>query len=99
MQVNTEAAEVLYKTAGDAACLDEKSTLIDVCCGTGTIGLSLADRCKKVIGVELVERAVEDAKENARVNNVDNAEFLAGTKANILLNFTRLEILIKSIPL
>ena len=78
MQVNTEAAEVLYKTAGDAARLNEKSTLIDVCCGTGTIGLCLADRCERVIGVELVERAVEDAKENARANNVNNAEFQAG---------------------
>ena len=78
MQVNTEAAEVLYKTAGDAARLNEKSTLIDVCCGTGTIGLCLADRCEMVIGVELVERAVEDAKENARANNVNNAEFQAG---------------------
>ena len=86
MQVNTEAAEVLYKTAGDAACLDAKSTLIDVCCGTGTIGLCLADRCEKVIGVELVERAVEDAKENARGNNIDNAEFLAGKNANFQLN-------------
>ena len=78
MQVNTEAAEVLYKTAGDAARLNENSTLIDVCCGTGTIGLCLADRCERVIGVELVERAVEDAKENARANNVNNAEFQAG---------------------
>ena len=78
LQVNTEAAEVLYQTAGDAARLNEKSTLIDVCCGTGTIGLCLADRCERVIGVELVERAVEDAKENARANNVNNAEFQAG---------------------
>ena len=78
MQVNTEAAEVLYKTAGDAARLNEKSTLIDVCCGTGTIGLCLADRCERVIGVELVEKAVEDAKENARANKVNNAEFQAG---------------------
>ena len=69
---------MLYKTAGDAARLNEKSTLIDVCCGTGTIGLCLADRCERVIGVELVERAVEDAKENARANNVNNAEFQAG---------------------
>ena len=69
---------MLYKTAGDAAGLGEKSTLIDVCCGTGTIGLCLADRCEKVVGVELVERAVEDARENAKGNNVGNAEFLAG---------------------
>ena len=69
---------MLYKTAGDAARLNEKSTLIDVCCGTGTIGLCLADRCERVIGVELVERAVEDAKGNARANNVNNAEFQAG---------------------
>ena len=69
---------MLYKTAGDAARLNEKSTLIDVCCGTGTIGLCLADRCERVIGVEVVEKAVEDAKENARANNVNNAEFQAG---------------------
>ena len=58
LQVNTEAAEVLYKTAGDAAGLGEKSTLIDVCCGTGTIGLCLADRCEKVVHLAKITKKI-----------------------------------------
>lgn len=58
--------------------LTKNCTLVDVCCGTGTIGLCLADRCKAVVGVELVEKAVEDAMANAKANGVTNAEFEAG---------------------
>uniref|UniRef100_A0A3B3CIJ8 tRNA (uracil(54)-C(5))-methyltransferase n=1 Tax=Oryzias melastigma TaxID=30732 RepID=A0A3B3CIJ8_ORYME len=67
-QVNTAAAEVLYSTVGDWAQLDQDSTVLDVCCGTGTIGISLAKRVKKVIGIELCQEAVEDAKVNAKLN-------------------------------
>jgi len=83
-QVNTEAAEVLYQCVGDLAELSDTSTLVDVCCGTGTIGLCLASRVKKVIGVELVADAVRDARKNAEVNGVSNGSFFAGRAENIL---------------
>ncbi|XP_071758779.1 tRNA (uracil-5-)-methyltransferase homolog A isoform X2 [Centroberyx gerrardi] len=77
-QVNTGAAEVLYSAVGEWAQLDQDSTVLDVCCGTGTIGLSLAKRVKKVIGIELCQEAVEDAKVNAKLNGLSNVEFHRG---------------------
>uniref|UniRef100_A0A4W4H916 tRNA (uracil(54)-C(5))-methyltransferase n=1 Tax=Electrophorus electricus TaxID=8005 RepID=A0A4W4H916_ELEEL len=68
-QTNTGAAEVLYSTVGEWAGLDDQSTLLDICCGTGTIGISLAKRVKKVIGIELCQEAVDDAKANAEAND------------------------------
>uniref|UniRef100_UPI00398F5245 tRNA (uracil-5-)-methyltransferase homolog A isoform X3 n=1 Tax=Pristiophorus japonicus TaxID=55135 RepID=UPI00398F5245 len=68
-QVNTQAAEVLYSAVGDWANLNQDSTVMDVCCGTGTIGLSLAKRVKKVIGIEMCQEAIEDAKVNAELND------------------------------
>ena len=61
------------------------TTLVDVCCGTGTIGLCLADRVKRVVGVELVPEAVRDARSNAARNGVSNVSFFAG-KAEEILN-------------
>ncbi|MEE6504363.1 hypothetical protein FKM82_005158 [Ascaphus truei] len=68
-QVNTLAAEVLYSAIADWAQLNQDSTVLDVCCGTGTIGISLAKKVKKVVGIELCQEAVEDAKANAQINN------------------------------
>ncbi|XP_039360786.1 tRNA (uracil-5-)-methyltransferase homolog A isoform X5 [Mauremys reevesii] len=68
-QVNTQAAEVLYKAIRDWAQLNQDSTVLDICCGTGTIGISLAKKVKKVIGIELCQEAVEDAKVNAQIND------------------------------
>uniref|UniRef100_A0A665X2V2 tRNA (uracil(54)-C(5))-methyltransferase n=1 Tax=Echeneis naucrates TaxID=173247 RepID=A0A665X2V2_ECHNA len=68
-QVNTGGAEVLYSAVGEWAQLDQDSTVLDVCCGTGTIGISLAKRVKKVIGIEMCQEAVEDAKVNAKLND------------------------------
>ncbi|XP_077016515.1 tRNA (uracil-5-)-methyltransferase homolog A isoform X1 [Tamandua tetradactyla] len=67
-QVNTPAAEVLYTVVQEWAQLDAGSTVLDVCCGTGTIGLALARKVKRVIGVELCQEAVEDARANAHMN-------------------------------
>ncbi len=58
-QVNRRQAEILYSLAADAAGLTGKETLLDLYCGTGTIGLSMADRVKTLIGVEIVPAAVE----------------------------------------
>ncbi|WP_277669032.1 23S rRNA (uracil(1939)-C(5))-methyltransferase RlmD [Caproiciproducens galactitolivorans] len=80
-QVNRDQAERLYTIAGKYAGLTGKETLLDLYCGTGTIGLSMAKNAAKVIGVEIVEQAVEDAKRNAQDNRIDNAEFLCADAA------------------
>ncbi|XP_069557773.1 tRNA (uracil-5-)-methyltransferase homolog A [Brachyistius frenatus] len=85
-QVNTGAAEVLYSAVGEWAQLDQDSTVLDVCCGTGTIGISLAQRVKKVIGIELCHEAVEDAKVNAQLNGLSNVEFHCGKAEDVFPN-------------
>lgn len=82
-QVNTGAAEVLYSAVGKWAQLDQDSTVLDVCCGTGTIGISLAKRVKKVIGIEMCQEAVEDAKVNAKLNGLSNVEFHCGKAEDV----------------
>uniref|UniRef100_A0A8C2GY97 tRNA (uracil(54)-C(5))-methyltransferase n=1 Tax=Cyprinus carpio TaxID=7962 RepID=A0A8C2GY97_CYPCA len=82
-QTNTPAAEVLYSAVGEWAQLDQDSTVLDVCCGTGTIGISLAKRVKKVIGIELCQEAVEDAKANAEANGLTNVQFHCGKAEDV----------------
>jgi 23S rRNA (uracil1939-C5)-methyltransferase len=77
-QTNTEMAEVLYGHAAEVAALRGHERVFDLYCGIGTIGLSLAARARRVVGVEIVERAVADAIENARLNEITNASFFAG---------------------
>ena len=81
-QVNHGAAELLYKKAKELADLDPGDTLLDLYCGAGSIGLSMADKAGEVIGIEIVESAVECAKFNARENGIKNAEFYAGDAKN-----------------
>jgi len=88
-QVNSGGAELLYKTVGDIAGLTDKTSLVDVCCGTGTIGLCLADRVKNVVGVEMVSEAVRDAQKNAESNGVTNCTFYCGKAEDILPNILR----------
>ena len=77
-QTNTEMAERLYGVARELAGLSGRERVLDLYCGIGTIALALALDAAEVWGVELVERAVADAIENARLNAVDNAHFFAG---------------------
>lgn len=77
-QVNPIQAEVLYNTAIEAANLSKEDTLFDLYCGIGTIGIFASKFVKQVYGIEIVEQAIEDAKENAKINKVDNAEFICG---------------------
>jgi 23S rRNA (uracil1939-C5)-methyltransferase len=77
-QTNTEMAEHLYTSAAELAGLSGRERVFDLFCGIGTISLSLALDAREVVGVEIVERAVADAIENARLNGVDNARFYAG---------------------
>ena len=83
-QVNTAQAEILYKTALDFANLRGNETIIDAYCGTGTIGLFMAKKTRKVIGVEVVSSAISDAIKNARENKIRNAEFIVGDAVKIL---------------
>ncbi len=77
-QTNTEMAEQLYEIAAEFAQLRGHERVFDLYCGIGTIGLTLAARAREVVGVEIVEPAVADAIENARLNDVLNARFYAG---------------------
>jgi 23S rRNA (uracil1939-C5)-methyltransferase len=77
-QTNTEMAERLYGTAADLARLSGRERVLDLFCGIGTIALVMALDSGEVWGVEIVEEAVADAIENARLNGVDNAKFFAG---------------------
>ena len=77
-QTNTLGAEVLYKTARDFVGETKDKVIFDLYSGTGTIAQMLAPVAKKVVGVEIVEEAVEAAKANAELNGLDNCEFIAG---------------------
>jgi 23S rRNA (uracil1939-C5)-methyltransferase len=77
-QTNTEMAERLYGAAAELAGLRGRERVLDLYCGIGTIALVLALEAGEVWGVELVERAVADAIDNARLNGIDNARFFAG---------------------
>ena len=74
-QVNRDQAQRLYALALEAANLQKSDIALDLYCGTGTITLILAQNCKKAIGVEVVDAAIADAKENAKRNAIENAEF------------------------
>ena len=77
-QTNTEMAERLYALAGEYAALEGRERVFDLYCGIGTVGLSLSVRAGEVWGLEIVEEAVADAIENARLNEISNARFFAG---------------------
>lgn len=77
-QVNRDQAERLYRIAAEYACLSGGEVLLDLYCGTGTIGLSMADRCRELIGVEIIPEAIENARKNAERNGITNASFICG---------------------
>mgnify|MGYP002587042903 CR=1 FL=1 len=83
-QVNSEQAQRLYETALDFADLKGGETVADVYCGTGTITLFLAQKAKFVRGVEIVPAAIENAKENAKLNGLENTEFFVGKAEEVL---------------
>jgi 23S rRNA (uracil1939-C5)-methyltransferase len=85
-QTNTRQGEELYKVARDFAELTDHETIYDLYCGTGSIGIFLSKKAKKIIGVEMIEAAVRDAKENAALNNLLSAEFYSGDVIDICNN-------------
>ena len=80
-QVNTLQAEKLYQQVKEYAQLSGEEKVLDAYCGIGSIGLYLADEAAQITGIEVVDEAVEMAKENARINGIDNYQILKGTVA------------------
>jgi 23S rRNA (uracil1939-C5)-methyltransferase len=82
-QTNTKQAESLYQVTRSFAELTGKEVVYDLYCGTGSIGIFCSQQAKKIIGVEVVADAIEDAKENARINNLTQTAFFAGDVIDI----------------
>lgn len=82
-QVNTVQAERIYRKALEFAAPSPEDTVVDLYCGAGTIGLSMAGNVRKVIGVEIIPEAVENARQNAVANNITNAEFHCGDSGEV----------------
>jgi len=83
-QINPIQTERLYNLALEKAELTGKEILFDLYCGIGTIGIFMANRAKEVYGIEIVEQAIEDAKENCKINNITNAKYYAGDTEKLL---------------
>nr|XP_006819055.1 PREDICTED: tRNA (uracil-5-)-methyltransferase homolog A-like [Saccoglossus kowalevskii] len=83
-QVNSIAAGILYTAIKEISGVSENTTVLDICCGTGTIGISLAKNVKRVIGVEMCKQAVKDAEHNAKENGITNIKFLCGKAEDVL---------------
>ena len=77
-QTNSEQTEKLYSTVIEFADLSGKELVYDLYCGSGTIGIALAEKAKHVWGIELIQDAVEDAAVNANLNGIADADFIAG---------------------
>lgn len=82
-QTNTQQAEVLYGITKSFAELTGKEVVYDLYCGTGSIGIFVSDQAARVIGVELIAEAIDDARENALLNGISHADFYAGDVADI----------------
>jgi len=83
-QINPIQTEKLYNLALEKAELTGKEILFDLYCGIGTIGIFIANKAKEVYGIEIVEQAIEDAKENCKINNITNAKYYAGDTEKLL---------------
>ncbi|MDE7124762.1 MAG: 23S rRNA (uracil(1939)-C(5))-methyltransferase RlmD, partial [Eubacterium sp.] len=75
-QVNHGQCENLYSLVADYVALKGGETVVDMYCGAGTIGLTLVDKCRQLVGIEIVPSAIENAKENAQLNHISNADFI-----------------------
>ncbi|MEO5563275.1 MAG: 23S rRNA (uracil(1939)-C(5))-methyltransferase RlmD [Chitinophagaceae bacterium] len=82
-QTNTKQGEQLYRVTRDFAALTGTETVYDLYCGTGSIGIFVSKKAKKIIGVEMIGAAIEDAKENATLNKLDSTAFFTGDVSDI----------------
>lgn len=88
-QVNPIQTEQLYSKAVQYANLTGQETIFDLYCGIGTIGIFASDKCKKLYGIETIPEAIDDAKQNAKLNNIENAEFFVGDVEKTLPEFIK----------
>ncbi|MCB0737417.1 MAG: 23S rRNA (uracil(1939)-C(5))-methyltransferase RlmD [Bacteroidetes bacterium] len=84
MQTNSKQTLPLYELAANAANLKGNEVVYDLFCGVGTIGMFLANKAQKIVGIETVEEAIEKAKENAKLNGIENAHFIAGSVEKLM---------------
>ena len=98
-QVNSRTVNKLYNKVVEYAIEDEKKdNLVDLYCGTGTIGIYLSKYFNSIIGIELNKQAVEDAKENAKINDVNNIEFYAGDVGKIINDQIKANVIVVDPP-
>ncbi|KAL0484934.1 zinc finger CCCH domain-containing protein [Acrasis kona] len=93
-QVNSRGAETLYGIASEWAMQtgsDQKPILLDVCCGTGTIGLFMSSKVEKIFGIDNNESACRDAEQNAKANQVENAQYICGKAEEVLRDLLKKE--------
>lgn len=90
-QINPIQTEKLYNKAIELAKLDKNDVALDLYCGIGTIGIFISKFVKRVIGIEIVEQAIENANENTKLNNIDNIEFLCGNVEELLDKLIKVE--------
>ena len=86
-QVNPIQTVKLYQRAVEYAELTGEETIFDLYCGVGTIGIFASNKAKQIYGIETIENAIKDARENAKINNIQNAEFFVGDVENVLPQF------------
>ena len=91
-QINPIQTETLYNKTLEYADLTGRETVIDAYCGIGTISLFLARKAARIYGVEVIPQAIEDAKENARINGIENAEFLTGESEAVIPRLSKLGV-------
>lgn len=97
-QVNTNGAEKLYNKVLECADLNNVENVLDLYCGTGTIGIYLSSKAKKVIGVEINKYAKDNAVENAKINNVSNVEFICGDVGKLAKSFKNIDLVVIDPP-
>jgi 23S rRNA (uracil1939-C5)-methyltransferase len=97
-QVNPAQAEQLYDHAIESCGLTGKERVLDAFCGVGTLSLISSKKAKEVIGIEVVPEAIEDAKENARLNNIENVNFICDTAESKINNIGDIDVVILNPP-
>lgn len=97
-QINHAQTEKLYNKAIEYANINNNDVVMDCYCGVGTIGLVASKKAKKVIGVEIIPEAIENAKENAKLNNISNVEFIVGAAEEVIKDLRNIDVLIVDPP-
>lgn len=97
-QVNTDAMIKLYDKVVEYANLSKEDSVLDLYCGTGTIGIYLSKYCKEVLGIEIVENAIRDANINKELNNISNISFICGDVGRLINNDYKQDVLIVDPP-